>query len=117
MEREKQATRKPERRLLSFGQIVIYIIYGFMVIAETLLAFRFALLLLGASPDAAFTEWIYNSSDVVLAPFRGIFPAREISEVSILDFSTLFAMIVYLLISYWLSNLIKKWEEKKRITR
>ncbi len=117
MEQKKQEAMKSKKKRLSFGQIVIYIIHGFTVIAETLLAFRFALLLFGANPDVAFTEWIYNSSDVVLAPFRGIFPAREISEVSILDFSTLFAMIVYLLISYWLSNLIKKWEEKKKVTR
>lgn len=69
----------------------------FVGIAELFLGFRVVLRLFAANSDVAFVRWIYESSDVLLDPFRGIFPTREIANNSVVDFSALFAMLVYAL--------------------
>ncbi len=99
----------------SFGRVVENIVHGFALVAITLLTFRFFLLLFGASTSSAFVRFIYRSSEVVMAPFRGIFPS-QVSEDSVhyLDFSALFAIVAYALLAYWMKNLIKRSETKAR---
>lgn len=63
-------------------------------VAVALLGLRFILRLFSANSTNEFVGWIYNSSDIVLGPFRGIFPNANI-EGSVMDFSALFAMLVY----------------------
>jgi YggT family protein len=69
----------------------------FMILVESFLGLRLVLKLLGANPSNAFVSWIYDMSDVLLDPFRGIFPARTLDNTFVLEFSTLFAMLMYLL--------------------
>ena len=99
----------------SFGEIVVYVIKIFAMISVTLLTFRFFLELFGANPNSAFTAWIYNSSDIVLQPFRGIFNVHSVDENtgSFLDVAVLFAIVVYLMLSYWMTSLIESWENKR----
>lgn len=77
------------------ARVITYFVYAFVIVALVILAFGFFLLLFGASPDAAFTEWVYRSLDRVMAPFRGIFKTVPLNGESVLDTSVLFAMIVY----------------------
>ena len=78
----------------------------FTVLAELFLGLRVILRLFAANPDVSFVQWIYNSSDVLLSPFRGIFPTATIAPDHLLDFSALFAMVVYGLIGIALLALI-----------
>ena len=77
------------------ARVITYLVYTFVIVALVILVFGFFLLLFGASPDAAFTEWVYRSLDRVMAPFRGIFETVPLNGESVLDTSVLFAMIVY----------------------
>jgi uncharacterized protein YggT (Ycf19 family) len=70
----------------------------FIGAVEVILGLRFALKLLGANASSDFVNWIYEMSGVLLDPFRGIFPARVFENRFVLEFSTLFAMLVYALI-------------------
>jgi uncharacterized protein YggT (Ycf19 family) len=81
-------------------------VYAFVLVALTILAFGFFLLLFGANPDASFAEWIYRSLARVMAPFRGIFEPVRLDGDSVLDPSILFAMIVYGLVGLLLNGLI-----------
>ena len=92
--------------LIRAGRFLTYIIYAFVLVALTILAFGFFLLLFGASPDAPFAEWVFRSLARVMAPFRGIFEPVPVDGDSILDPSILFAMIVYGLAGMLLSSLI-----------
>lgn len=74
---------------------ITYLVYAFVLVTLVILVMGFFLLLFGANPDAAFSEWVYRSLDRVMAPFRGIFEAVPINGDSVLDTSVLFAMIVY----------------------
>ncbi len=64
------------------------------------------LLLLGANPNADFTEWIYRALARVMAPFRGMFEPVPLDGRSVLDTSVLFAMVVYGIVGLLLNSLI-----------
>lgn len=72
---------------------------------EFFLGLRFFLRLFGANPKTPFVNWIYDMSAPLVAPFRGIFPASRI-EGFVFDFTTLFALFVYVFLGYLILQLI-----------
>jgi uncharacterized protein YggT (Ycf19 family) len=75
-------------------------------IVELFLGLRFVLRLFGANPAAPFAQFVYASSAPLLEPFRNIFPVAVIEPGSAMEFSTLFAMIVYALFAYLVIELV-----------
>ena len=59
----------------------------------------FFLRLFGASPEAAFVEWVYRNAEQAMRPFRGIFPPHELGGTSVLDTSLLFGTVVYFILA------------------
>lgn len=55
----------------------------FTVVVESILGLRFLLKLFGANAGNGFVSWVYEMSDVLLDPFRGIFPAKVLSLIHI----------------------------------
>jgi uncharacterized protein YggT (Ycf19 family) len=88
------------------ARAIVWFIYAVVVLELVLLTLAFFLRLFGASTEAGFTQWVYRSVDRAMQPFRGIFPAQEIGEASVLDFSLLFAMIVYSILAMALHALV-----------
>jgi len=86
------STTKP---LYKGAQVVWYI----LGIIEALLAFRFVLKLLGANAAAGFTNFIYSVSYLFAAPFLAVFQTSRVVSGSLFEWSTLLAMLVYLLIA------------------
>lgn len=78
----------------------------FLWVVEIFLGLRFILRLFGANQSAPFVQFIYNSSTPLLEPFRGIFPIQVIEPGMVVEFSTLFAIIIYALFAYLLMELI-----------
>src|SRR5258708_1834781 len=108
--RQKLAVSSPEVEeqvtIWTLNRIVFYI--GGVI--ETLLVFRFALKILGANPISPFVSFIYSVSGIFEAPFRGIFRSAVspgIETVSILEPSTIFAILVYLVIMLGIVELVK----------
>ncbi len=77
------------------GTQVVYYILG---IVEILLAFRFILKLLGANPNAGFSEFIYGITYVFANPFFAVFQKSQV-QGSIFEWSTLLAMAVYWIVA------------------
>ena len=69
-----------------------------VALAELALLLRILFRLFAANPNASFVNWIYGTSSTLLAPFRGIFPSAVIARSYVLDFTALFALIIYALI-------------------
>jgi hypothetical protein len=65
---------------------------------EGLLVIRFALKLLQANPEAAFTSFIYTLSNVFVLPFVAVFKNMRV-ESSVFEWTTLLAMLVYWLLA------------------
>ena len=82
---------------------VIYFIFG---IVEVLLAIRFVLLLLGANEASSFVRLIYGLSQPFVLPFQGIFGAPSFDS-SVIEWSSLVGIVVYLLVAYGLARLIE----------
>ncbi|MEO5927889.1 MAG: hypothetical protein ABIO72_04165 [Patescibacteria group bacterium] len=76
-------------------QIVWYIV-GLL---ETLLLFRFLLKLLAANSFAGFTQFIYGVTQLFAGPFLVVFRVSQV-EGNVFEWSTLLAMIVYLLVGW-----------------
>lgn len=90
-------TTKPLYR----GTQIVWYILG---ILEMLLAFRFVLKLLAANPSAGFSSFIYNISYPFATPFLNVFHVTRI-EGSVFEWTTLLAMLVYLIIAWGIIKL------------
>ncbi len=82
------------------------IIWYLLAIIEVLLAFRMGLKAVGANPLSGFANLVYALSNPLALPFNGVIPST-ISGASILEWSTILAAIVYLLIAYGLTHLMQ----------
>lgn len=88
------------------GRILAGLINFFTALAGIFLGLRVLLRLFGANPEAPFVQWVYRSTDTLLQPFRGIFPTETIARDYVVDFSALFALLVYGLIGMALLSLV-----------
>ncbi len=71
----------------------------FLGLVEGFLAIRFILKLFGANAANGFVSWIYEMSGALLDPFREIFPTKVFQSTFVIEFSTIFAMVVYAIIA------------------
>ncbi len=90
-------------------QTIQYLIYFIFGVLEILLAFRLIFKLTGANPISGFVNLIYSLSGIFILPFQGIFHsgfAQGVETTSVLEPSTLVAMIVYPLLAWGIVYLI-----------
>ena len=71
-----------------------------------LLTLRFVLKLLAANPEAGFVSWVYATTQPLLNPFLQAFPTPELGEGFTLEFTTLFALFVYIMFGYLVQLLL-----------
>jgi uncharacterized protein YggT (Ycf19 family) len=95
--REAEASQVP--MFLKVGRGIAWCLYAITVVVIGVLLLAFVLRLVGASTDAAFVRWVYRSSESAMRPFRGIFPVKEVGDVSVLDASLLFGALTYLAVA------------------
>ena len=86
------------------------IVYYILGVLEVLLAFRLVFKLLGANPQSPFVSFIYSVSQAFLSPFTGIFRSavtKGIEAQSVLEPTTIIAMIVYAILAWGIVKLIE----------
>lgn len=86
------------------------IVFFLTGIVELLLAARFVFKLLGANPNSGFVSLTYGVTNPLSLPFRGIFPVATTQGVvttSVLEPSTIAAMVVYIVLAYGIVQLVK----------
>src|SRR5690348_15519529 len=69
----------------------------FLLGAEVFLAIRFVLHFFAVSPTNGFAAWVFNSTNGLTAPFRGLFTATSVTpgHPHYVDLQVLFIMAVY----------------------
>lgn len=82
----------------------IQIVWYVLSLLEALLAFRFVLKMTGANPASGFASLIYNATYPFVEPFNTVFRMTRI-EGSVFEWTTLLAMLVYLLIGWGIVQL------------
>jgi uncharacterized protein YggT (Ycf19 family) len=80
----------------------VWLLFGGL---EALLGIRVILMLIGANPATPFTAFVYQLSELSLWPFRNIV-ANPAFGNSVLEITSLIAMIVYPLIGWAIVRLI-----------
>ncbi len=83
-----------KKKIFRINQIIWYIL-GFI---EVLLTFRIVLKALGANKGSGFTSFIYSLTGPLALPFRGIL-GESIDGGSLIEWSSMFAVVVYLVIA------------------
>ncbi|MBX9697852.1 MAG: YggT family protein [Acetobacteraceae bacterium] len=76
-----------------------------LALAEALLLLRFILKLLGANPNAAFTQFVYQLTNILVAPFAAVFKTTAVSG-SVFEWTTLLALGVYYAIAWGIIELL-----------
>lgn len=87
------------RSLLKLVDFILYI-------TSFLLGIRILLKLFGARATAPFVDWVYDTTDPLIAPFVGAFPNPIIERGFVIEFASLFALIIYGFLGYLLAVLI-----------
>lgn len=88
----------PARRAYEAVYLIFAVIVGAIVV-------RVLLKVLGANTGIPFTHFMYNVTDPLLAPFRGILPT-VVSGTTVFESSALIAILIYGLIGLALARLI-----------
>lgn len=91
-------------------QTIEYLIYFLFGLLEVLLVFRLVLKVTGASMASAFVGMIYGLTGVFILPFEGIFRrwfAQGVETTSILEPSTLVAIVVYAVLAWGIVMLLR----------
>ena len=106
----KAAVTTETKRVATGTQTIEYLIYFFLGLLEVLLAFRLVLKLTGASLASAFVRIIYGLTGIFIMPFEGIFRrgfSQGIETTSVLEPSTVVAIIVYAVLAWGIVRLIR----------
>jgi hypothetical protein len=85
---------------------VVYYLFG---VLEVLLAFRLIFKLAGASQGSALVSFIYRITRIFIMPFEGIFRrgvSQGVETASVLEPSTIVALIVYILLAWGIVKLL-----------
>lgn len=80
--------------MITLSRFLVWLVNLILAIVGVLLGLRFILKLFGANSSIEIVNWIYQTSGDILSPFRGIFPTENVNGF-VIEFSTLFAMLVY----------------------
>ncbi len=97
-EAEVVSTSNPGWRAVQFVYLVFGLIGGLLVL-------RLVLKLLGANPEAGFSNWLYNVTAVFLGPFKNILPTIGTTQ-SQLEMSVVVAILVYALAGWAVARLV-----------
>jgi len=103
-------TRVPVRVGATNSQTSEYLVYYIFGALDILLAFRLIFKLAGASTNSDFVRIVYSLSGIFILPFEGIFRrmfAQGVETTSVLEPSTLVAIVVYALLAVGIVKLVR----------
>lgn len=91
-----------KKTIFRFYQVIWYV----LVVIEVLIALRVILKIIGANPASGFVNLVYSITDMLVLPFQGIV-RTTVSGNSIVEWSSVIAAIIYLLIAWGLVYLLQ----------
>ena len=92
---------------MKVSRILIYLVEFVLAVVELFIAFRIILKLFGANTSTPFVNWIYETSRALVAPFLGMFPAPVLEGGFVIEFSSIFALVVYAILGYLVIELLE----------
>ena len=93
---------------LSLRDLTRWVLNLVSLVVGVLLSLRVILRLFDAAADNEFVDWVYGTSGEILSPFRNMFVGADL-DGAVIDFTALFAIVVYGVVAMWGHHLIKKY--------
>jgi len=84
---------------------------------EALLGLRVILKFFGANPKSQFANWTYETTYPLLFPFKNIFPNPIIKGAFVIEFTTLFTLLLFAFIYFWIGSYICNIKDKTSLTK
>lgn len=81
------------------------------------LGLRFVLRLFNANGANDFVTWVYDNTRPLLEPFLSVFPNTRLEGGFTVEFSTLFAILIYAVIGYLILSLVSAISGSKKSTK
>lgn len=78
-----------------------------ITLVAALLGLRIVLKLFGANETNGVVQAMYAISQPLIAPFVGIFPSLELEQGYVLEFATVFALVLYAVLAHILTTLVR----------
>ena len=102
------AERQTIRRSSSASGVVVAqrVVWFFVGLIVVFLALRVLLLLLAANQGSLFVDFVYAVGGMFAAPFYGIFSYTPAYGQSVLEISSLVAIVVYILVGWGITKLL-----------
>ncbi|HSX24040.1 MAG TPA: hypothetical protein VLE74_03000 [Candidatus Saccharimonadales bacterium] len=87
----------------------------FVILALVALGLRFIFRIFGAEGvGSGFVTWLYDTTNVLLQPVRGVFPQQAaVHSKYVLESATLFAMVAYMAVGNVAMGLVERWSPKR----
>ena len=82
----------------AFG--IAWVVYVVLGVGVGLILIRIILKALAANTGAGFTRFVYGITDPLIAPFQGIFATPHVGGGSVFEFSSIVAIVVYVLVAW-----------------
>jgi hypothetical protein len=114
---KETTTTQGDRKEATSYQTVEYLVYFLFGALEILLAFRLILKITGASMLSAFVGLVYGLTGIFILPFEGIFHkgfAQGVETTSVVEPSTLIALIVYAILAWGIVKLVRVLSGEKQ---
>lgn len=106
----KETVILPVKRQATNHETYEYLVYYFFGALEMFLTFRLLLKLIGANYGGGFVTLIYSVTKFLIMPFEGMFrrfTTQGVETTSVLEPSTLVAIIVYAILAVGIVKLIR----------
>lgn len=85
--------------------IATRVLWYIFTVIQLLLFFRLVLRLIGANPNAPFTELMYSFSNNLIAPFQNVVRPWQMGS-GVFDWNIVIALIVYWLLAWIIAEFI-----------
>jgi hypothetical protein len=106
IERDEQVYDDPYTRRLNILDRVVQIMYFLTGALEVLLGLRLIFRLINSSTANGLVNFVYNLSAPFVGAFNGIFNDQSLGRGSVLEFSTIIAMLIYALLCWGMVQLL-----------
>ncbi len=100
---ERKQVRSSATSGIVVAQRIVWFIVGVII---TFLALRVALLLLAANEGSPFVDFVYGVGGFFASPFYGIFSYTPTYGKSVLELSSLVAIVIYTLLGWGAAKLL-----------
>lgn len=97
-------------------KVIIKLLYGILLLVETLVSIRFIFFFIGANENNTFVSWIIDATEVLVDPFKGALGKSFIDLAMFrIELDSVVALIIYMLCAFFLIELLRAFSYREKV--